>query len=90
MECRLVVSSLGLGPGYGVTLLADGRCGDDLTKIAELIQAGKVKPIVEKVFPLEKTAYVPLPRHIVLYFMRGLASRMCQDDCGVSKTCETF
>jgi hypothetical protein len=56
---RLLASTLGFGPSYGLTLLSEAHSEEYLPKLAELIQAGKVKPIVEKVFPLEKTAYGP-------------------------------
>ena len=45
---------LGMGPRYGLTLVAPN--GAQLAKISSLISEGKVKPIVDKIYPLEQAA----------------------------------
>lgn len=45
---------LGMGPTYGLTLVAPN--GAQLAKISELISQGKVKPVLDRVYPLEQAA----------------------------------
>ena len=45
-------------PSYGLTIVKPN--GVELQTIAELISVGKVKVIVDKVFPLNQAAYVSL------------------------------
>ena len=52
------MGALHFGPSYGVTIVKPN--GVQLQKIADLISEGKVKVIVDKVFPLNDAAYVPL------------------------------
>ena len=51
------MGALHFGPSYGVTIVKPN--GVQLQKIADLISEGKVKVIVDKVFPLSNAAYVP-------------------------------
>lgn len=51
------MGALHFGPSYGVTIVKPN--GVQLQKIADLISEGKVKVIVDKVFPLNHAAYVP-------------------------------
>ncbi|CAK0750506.1 hypothetical protein CVIRNUC_001996 [Coccomyxa viridis] len=51
---RYVMGALHFGPSYGVTIVKPN--GVQLQKIADLISEGKVKVIVDKVFPLNNAA----------------------------------
>ena len=52
------MGALHFGPSYGVTIVKPN--GVQLQTIADLISEGKVKVIVDKVFPLNEAAYVSL------------------------------
>jgi NADPH:quinone reductase-like Zn-dependent oxidoreductase len=43
--------------GYGnYTLLVVQPCGKQLTEIARLLEAGRVRPVIDRVLPLENAA----------------------------------
>ena len=54
---RMAWGMLGMGPTYGLTIVHPD--GVQLQKIADLISQGKVKPVLDKVFPLEQAACAP-------------------------------
>ena len=60
--------------------------GTQLEKIAELVEAGKLRPVIDKVFPLEKTADAfaytcnPLPSRLAGKVIRGKEARWADHD----------
>ena len=54
---RMAWGMLGMGPRYGLTIVHPD--GLQLQRIADLISQGKVKPVVDRVFPLEQAACGP-------------------------------
>lgn len=51
---RVVLSSL--GPGPGMRVFATKQSADDLAELAQLIDDGKVAPVIEAEYPLAQTA----------------------------------
>lgn len=53
--CRKLLSLLGRGPRYHLILMDSN--GKDLAAIGRLVEEGKLKPIIDKVLPLEQVRW---------------------------------
>ncbi len=61
--CRTIWGYLGLGPTFGSTCVRPD--GAQLQQIADWVSEGKLKPVVDRAYPLERAACVStslLPR----------------------------